>query len=98
MGLEKRASLDVVAVAWLGKEQDELLQTMERLCSEHGTAHEKHDQAFREHDQTCQERNDAQQKVSSLQAELGNVMTQKLEAESISVGLAMDLAEVRRNL
>jgi len=98
MGLEKRASLDVVAVAWLGKEQDELLQTMERLCSEHGTAHEKHDQAFREHDQTCQERNDAQQKVSSLQAELGNVMTQKLEAESISVGLAVDLAEARRNL
>ena len=26
------------------------------------------------------------------------MMTQKLEAKSVSVGLAMDLAEVRRNL
>ena len=39
-----------------------------------------------------------QQKVGSLQAKLGNVMTQKLEAESVSTGLAVDLAEARRNL
>ena len=65
MALEKRASLDVVAVAWLHKEWDELLQTMERLCSEHGLARKEHDQA-------CQERNDVQQKVGSLQAELKN--------------------------
>ena len=39
-----------------------------------------------------------QQKVGSLQAKLGNMTTQKLEAESISVELAMDLAEARRNL
>ena len=38
------------------------------------------------------------QKVGSLQAKLEREMTWKLAAESISVGLAMDLAEVRRNL
>jgi len=39
-----------------------------------------------------------QQKVGSLQAELRTATTQKLEAESISVELATDLAEARRNL
>ena len=34
MTLEKRASLDVAAVARLCKERDDLLQTLERLCSE----------------------------------------------------------------
>ena len=43
MALEKRASLDAIAVACLCKEWDELLQTMERLCSERGVAHEEHD-------------------------------------------------------
>jgi len=41
--LEKRASLDAVVVARLRKERDEQIQTAERLCSEHGTAHEEHD-------------------------------------------------------
>ena len=66
MALEKRASLDAMAVARLCKERDELIQTMKRLHSECGTAHEEHDQAFQEGDQAGQERNDAQQKVSSL--------------------------------
>ena len=44
--LEKSANLDAAAIAWLRKEQDELLQTMERLHSEHGAAHKDHDQAF----------------------------------------------------
>ena len=39
VALEKRASLDAMVVARLRKERDELLQTMERLCSEHGAAH-----------------------------------------------------------
>ena len=39
-----------------------------------------------------------QQKISSLQAELGNTMAQKLEAKSVSIELAMDLTEARRNL
>ncbi|XP_066347672.1 uncharacterized protein [Miscanthus floridulus] len=89
--LEKRASLDAAAVARLRKERDELLQTAERHRSEHGAAREERDQA-------CQERNNAQQKVGSLQAKLGSTTTQKLEAESVSVGLAVDLAEARRNL
>ena len=38
------------------------------------------------------------QKVGSLQTELEREMTIKLEAESISIGLAMDLTDVRRNL
>ena len=46
MDLEKRASLDAMAVTRLRKEQDELLQTMERLCSEHGAAREERDQSF----------------------------------------------------
>ena len=43
MALEKKASLDAVAVAQLHKEWDELLQTTERLHSEHGVAHEERD-------------------------------------------------------
>jgi len=43
VALEKRASLDATTVARLRKEWDELLQTMERLCSERGVAHEEHD-------------------------------------------------------
>ena len=66
MVLEKKASLDAAAVTWLRKEWDELLQTVERLHSEHGVARKEHHQAFQEHDQACQERDDAQQKVSSL--------------------------------
>ena len=49
--LEKKASLDATAVARLHKERDELLQTVERLCSEHGAAHEECNHALREHDQ-----------------------------------------------
>ena len=66
MTLEKRASLDAAVVARLRKEWDELIQTMERLHSEHGAAHEERDQAFRERDQVYQERDDVQQKVGSL--------------------------------
>ena len=43
MALERRASQDAEAVAQLCKEQDELLQTAERLHSECGAAHEEHD-------------------------------------------------------
>ena len=66
MTLKKRASLDAAAIARLRKEQDEHIETMERLYSEHDVAHEEHDQAFRERDKACQKRNDAHQKVSSL--------------------------------
>ena len=44
--LEKRASLDATAVAWLRKERDELLQTTERLHSECGAARKERDQAL----------------------------------------------------
>ena len=50
VALEKRASLDAMAIARLHKERDELIQTTERLCLEHGAAHEERDQALREHD------------------------------------------------
>ena len=43
MALEKRASLDAMEVAWLHKEQDELIQTEERLRSKHGAAREDRD-------------------------------------------------------
>jgi len=43
VALEKRVSLDATAVARLRKEWDELIQTTERLRSEHGAAHEEHD-------------------------------------------------------
>ena len=59
MALEKRASLDATAVARLRKERDELLESTERLRSEHSAAHEERDQAFRERDQACLEHNDA---------------------------------------
>ena len=70
VAMEKRASLDAMAVARLCKERDEQIQTMERLCSKRGAAHEEHNQAFQERDQACQEHDDVQQKVSSLQAKL----------------------------
>ena len=38
------------------------------------------------------------QKVGSLQAKLKRETTQKLEAKTISIGQAMELAEVRGNL
>ena len=41
VALEKRASLDVAAVARLRKERDELIQTTKGLYSEHGMAHEE---------------------------------------------------------
>ena len=50
VALEKRVRLDVMAVAQLRKERDELIQTVERLCSERGAAREERDQAFRERD------------------------------------------------
>ena len=53
MALEKRVSLDAAVVTRLRKDWDELLQTTERLCSEHGATHEEHDQALQEHDQAC---------------------------------------------
>ena len=43
MALEKRASLDAMAVARLRKEWDELLQTAERLRSKRDVAHEERD-------------------------------------------------------
>ena len=58
VALEKRASLDATTIARLRKERDELIQTMERLCSECGAAHKERDQAFRERDQACQEHDD----------------------------------------
>ena len=63
-------SQDAVAVAQLCKEQDKLIQTMERLRLERDVAHEECDQTFQEHDQAYQERDNVQQKVGSLQAEL----------------------------
>ena len=41
VALEKRASLDAVVVAQLRKEKDELIQTVERLRSKCGVAHEE---------------------------------------------------------
>ena len=91
MALQQRVNLDAEAVARLCNERDELCQTTERLCSEHGTTHRECDQAVREHDE-------AQQRIGSLQAELRTVTTQRLEAEGVSIGLVADLTEVRKNL
>jgi len=74
-------------IAQLRRERDKLRQTIERLRSERGTACEEHDQAIRECDK-------ARQGVSSLRADLGATVTRRLEAESISAGLVMELAEV----
>ncbi|XP_066391760.1 uncharacterized protein [Miscanthus floridulus] len=64
--LEKRESLDAVAVARLRKKRGEILQTTEKLRSKCGVAHEERDQAIRECDQACLERDDLQQRVNSL--------------------------------
>ena len=47
-----------MVVGRLRKERDELIQTMERLRSERGMAHEECDQAFQEPDQAYQEHDD----------------------------------------
>ena len=85
--LQQKVNLDAEVVAWLRREQDKLRQTTERLCSECGTACEEHDQAVREHDE-------ARQGVSSLWADLGVAVAQRMEAESVSTGLGTELAEV----
>ena len=75
-------------ISWLRQEQDRLCQTIEWLCSEHGTVRKEHDRAVREH-------NKARQVVNSLRADLGVMVTRRLEAESISARLGKELAEVR---
>jgi hypothetical protein len=62
----------------LCKEWDGMSQTMERLRSEHNTAHAEHDAA--------------QLQIGSLQSELERQRNQKLEAESVSTRLAVELA------
>ena len=88
MALQQRASLDAKAIARLRKERDELHQTAKRLSSERGMAREERDQAIREHDE-------ARQGVSSLWVDPGAAMARRLEAESVSIGLGTELAEVR---
>ena len=75
-------------IAQLHRERDELRQTMERLRLESGMVCEERDRAVRERDEE-------RQVVSSLRADVGATMTQRLEAESISVGLGMEFAKVR---
>ena len=62
-------------IAQLHKERDELRRTKERLCSEHGTAHEDRDQAIWERDK-------ARGVADSLRVDLGATVAQRLEAES----------------
>ena len=88
MALQQRVSLDAEAIARLCKERDELCQTTERLRSERGTVREERDLAVRERDAT-------RQGGSSLRADLGAMVTQRLEAESISAELGTELAKVR---
>ena len=54
-------------------------------------AHDERDQAIREHDEE-------RQVVSSLRADLGATVTQRLEAESIAAELGTELAQVRGTL
>ena len=46
MALEKKVSQDAAIVKRLRKEQDKIIQTMERLLSERGTDCKECDQAF----------------------------------------------------
>ena len=86
--LQQWVDQDAKVIARLRRERDKLLQTMERLRLEHGTVHEESNRAIQE----CDE---ARQVVNSLRADLGAVVTRRLEARSISTGLAKDLAKVR---
>ena len=88
VALQQKANLDAEVVARLRRERYELCQTAKRLRSERGTAREERDQAVRE-------REEAHQGVSSLQADLGATVAQRLEAESVSTRLGTKLAEVR---
>ena len=87
MALQQRVNQDAKVTTWLHMERDELRQTTERLCLEHGTVHEEHDRAVREH-------NEERQVVSSLRADLGVTMTRRLEAKNVSAGLGTELTEV----
>ena len=55
-------------IARLCRERDELRQTVERLCLEHGMVREELDRAIRECDK-------ARQVVNSLRADLGAAVT-----------------------
>ena len=86
--LQQRANQDVEVIARLRRERDELRRTEERLRSERSTAHEECDWAVRERNEACRE-------ARALWADLGDTLAQRLEAEEISAGLGMELAEVR---
>ena len=86
--LQQRADRDAAVIDGLCGERDELRRTEERLRSEHSTACEERDQAIREH-------GEARQEAMALQADLGDTVVQRLEAEEVSTRLAMELAEVR---
>ena len=88
MVLQQRANQDAEVIARLRRERDELLQTVERLRSERSTVREERDRAIREHDE-------AYQVVNSLRVNLGAMVAQRLDAESVSARLGKELAEVR---
>ncbi|XP_066323598.1 uncharacterized protein [Miscanthus floridulus] len=88
MVLQQRADRDTEVIARLRKEQDELCRTEERLRSERGTAREDRDRAIRERDEE-------HRLVESLRANLGATVNQRLDAESVSIGLVKELTEVR---
>ena len=46
MALQQRVDQDADVIARLRRERDELSQTIERLCLEHGTVYEEHNQAI----------------------------------------------------
>ena len=78
-------------ISRLRGERDELRRTKERLHSERSTARKERDRAIGERDEE-------RQVVSSLQVDLGVMVTQRLEAKIISTRLGMELAEVRGTL
>lgn len=76
---------DVTTLMRVCREQDDLHRTAERLCSKHGVARN-------ERDRFNQERNAARQQVISLEANLGEKRSWKLEAEATATGLSDDLS------
>ena len=75
-------------ISRLRGEWDELHWTEERLRSEHSTARKERDRAVRERDE-------ARREARALRADLGDTVARRLEAEEISAGLGMELAQVR---
>jgi hypothetical protein len=81
VALAKRVCLYAMETEWIRKDQDEPLQTVAGLCAER--------------DSTWQECADTHRQINDLLGEVEKERELKIEAENVSVGLAVQVGQHR---